>query len=255
MNILELESLQITLGDKLICRALSLTLSPGECMAVLGVNGVGKTTLLYSIVRLRRKSGGHIRILDQEVEQLGQAGLARRTGLLFQESAGTLPATVLETALLGRHPFHAGKFWDQPEDLEMAHKALTETGLQDLQDRQIQSLSGGERQRVAIATLLVQSPQLMLLDEPSNHLDIDSQIRLLALLQSDVRRRAGAMLMATHDINLAYRFCDSVLLMLREGEFILGEKSAVLTCENLSRAFGCRIESVDHATGKFYFPA
>jgi iron complex transport system ATP-binding protein len=181
--------------------------------------------------------------------------LARLVGLLFQESENNMPATVLETVLLGRHPYAENLFWDSAEDLSMAFDALKQVGLGDLAERQVGTLSGGEKQRLAIALLLLQNPRLLLLDEPSNHLDIDNQIQILNLLAERTSRERGALLMASHDINLVARFCDRVLLLMGEGEVVEGPAQLVLTPENLERAFHCRITMIEHSGRRYFVPA
>ena len=255
MTLLQIKSLRLNIGAKTICRDLNLAVNPGQCVGVLGINGVGKTSLLYCLVNLRRAQSGSILLQEQEIAGLPPVQLAQRCGLLFQESASYLPATVLESVLLGRHPHTQSLLRDHPDDIALARRIIAEVGLAGLEDRQMQSLSGGERQRVAIALLLVQAPALMLLDEPSNHLDIDSQMKLLRLIRAEARQRNGGILMATHDINLAQRFCDAVLLMSPDGEYLFGSTDEVLTAANLSSAYNCRIDVIEHAAGRFYYPA
>lgn len=254
MNLLELDNLQIKVGDRTLCRDLNLSLSAGQSLGVLGRNGAGKTTLLFNLMGLAPPGGGVIRLGGRPVMDLPGPERARLAGILFQESASSFPATVLETVLLGRHP-HAGSSWfDSPADQLQAQRALAEVGLEELAHRQLDTLSGGERQRVAIASLLAQDPRLYLLDEPSNHLDLDAQIRLLALLRDRALEQAGALVMASHDINLTRRFCDRVLLLLGDGDFLCGTTDAVLSTENLSRAFACPIGMIEQAGNRFFYP-
>ncbi|MEX2131947.1 MAG: ABC transporter ATP-binding protein [Pseudohongiellaceae bacterium] len=254
MNILQLQSVGISIDGKRICNQLDLTLGQKQCMGILGRNGVGKTTLLHNIINLRQPDSGRICIQDRPTRDLSGKERARMAGMLFQESGSSLPATVLETVLLGRHPYADSLLWDRPDDLEFVYETIRQVGLVGLENRQLDTLSGGERQRVAIAMLLTQSPLLYLLDEPSNHLDIDSQIKLLSLIKSRVESSSGAMLMASHDINLTQRFCDSVLLMLGDGNLLTGACMDVLTPENLSLAYGCKIGMATHEAGRVFFP-
>ena len=161
----------------------------------------------------------------------------------------------METALLGRHPHLAKWRWEDAEDIAQARNALSEMNLEAMAERDITTLSGGERQRVAIASLLTQRPQLYLLDEPGNHLDIAFQIRSLEVMRQRVVNEGLGLCMATHDINLAARFCDQILLLTGDGEFLLGSTSEILTPENLSRAYGCEIRQVAYEGGSVFFPA
>ena len=127
--------------------------------------------------------------------------------------------------------------------------------LGDFLTRDVSGLSGGERQRVAIAALLTQSPELYLLDEPSNHLDISFQIKTLQILSDIVLKERRAMLMATHDINLAARFCDRILLLMGNGQHLEGPVNEVLTESALSRAFQFDIQKISHQGHFLFFPA
>ena len=178
MDLLQFSALQITIGEHLVCRNLDLRLGAGERLGMLGRNGVGKTTLLHTIMGFHKQDAGSVLLNGSPQGSRSRRQLARQVGLLFQESENSMPATVLETVLLGRHPYSDNFLMDSAEDLSMARDALEQVGLESLADRQVGTLSGGEKQRLAIALLLLQNPRLLLLDEPSNHLDIDNQIQV-----------------------------------------------------------------------------
>ncbi|MGE5386115.1 MAG: ABC transporter ATP-binding protein [Betaproteobacteria bacterium] len=229
------EKLDVAIGDRHFCRGLDLALRPGRVVAVLGPNGAGKTTLLHTLAGLRPAAGGTLRLGGRRPADWDGAGLARFRGLLPQQQPDYFASTVLETTLVGRHP-HLGRWnWESAEDLAIARQALAAVGMEGLEGRDILSLSGGERQRVALAALLAQAPQLYLLDEPLNHLDLHYQVAMLELF----RRLAGAgrgVVLVLHDINLAARFADDVILLDGENaEF--GPAAAVLSGERLSHAF------------------
>lgn len=255
MSILSLQSLQLEIGDQLICRGLTIEVGAGQCVGILGKNGIGKTTLLYSIAGFHPLRSGCVLINNTALNSLRRRELARQVGILFQETEVPMPATVMEYVLLGRHPQASALFGESKEDLDLALIALQQMDLSHLRERAIASLSGGEKQRVAIACLLAQSPDLYLLDEPSNHLDIDFQIRALNILQHQTRARASAIVMATHDINLANRYCDSIVLMTGKGECLIGEAANILTRDNLSLAFECDIREIQAGDQRYFFPA
>ena len=254
MALLELDALRVEIGERVICRDLSLPLNSGEFLGVLGRNGTGKTTLLHTAMGFHAPSGGNIRLGDIDVSNISRRQLARELGLLFQEADNNMPATVLETVLLGRYPYSQNLLWDSEADIKLCRETLALVGLADLQRRQVSTLSGGEKQRLAMALLLAQSPKVLLLDEPSNHLDIDYQIRLLELLSEKVRSNDGAIMMASHDINLVARFCDQTMLLLGDGEIVTGPTDKVLTVDNLELAFQCRIVTVRHNNRNYFFP-
>ena len=253
--LLELKQLTLTAGDRLLCRELDLQVSDNQCWGLLGRNGAGKTSLLHCIMGIRRAQSGSIHLAGRDLGEIPRRQLAMQVGILFQDETESLPATVMETVLLGRHPHVQSILRDDEEDIETALAALEDLQLKELAARRVDTLSGGERQRLALARLLAQSPRLYLLDEPSNHLDVAFQVRLLDLLQTRIRQQDSSMIMATHDINLAARFCDHIVLMLEQGECLLGTTQQVLTEVNLAAAYGCSISAIESGELTFYYPA
>lgn len=253
--IVRTRQLRLQMGNRTLCHQLDLSVPAGQRLAVLGQNGSGKTTLLHALLKLGPTDEDRIDIDGRALSSWSRAELARRVGILFQDSHDDMPASVHETVMLGRLPHLPAWRWESEEDFALADQALKTVGLEHLARRDVGSLSGGERQRLAIASLLTQAPTLYLLDEPSNHLDISFQIKTLALLSETVRRDNSALIMATHDINLASRFCDHVLLLHGDGTYTLGARADVLTDKILSRAYGCDIRHVVTDAGHFYYPA
>jgi iron complex transport system ATP-binding protein len=238
--LLEAERLALQVGERWLCCEFSLSLAPGECLALLGPNGAGKTTLLHTLAGLREPSVGQVRLGGLPYAAWSALEAARFRGLLPQQQPDHFGASVLETVLIGRHP-HLGRWgWETTEDEAIARRALADVGLQGFETRDVLTLSGGERQRVAIATLLAQSPQLFLLDEPLNHLDLHYQIATLELFRSIVRggdTRHGVV-MVLHDINLAARYADHIILLDGCGGGKAGDRDSVLRADLLSQAFG-----------------
>lgn len=238
--LLEAERLALQVGERWLCCEFSLSLAPGECLALLGPNGAGKTTLLHTLAGLREPSVGQVRLGGLPYAAWSALEAACFRGLLPQQQPDHFGASVLETVLIGRHP-HLGRWgWETTEDEAIARRALADVGLQGFETRDVLTLSGGERQRVAIATLLAQSPQLFLLDEPLNHLDLHYQIATLELFRSIVRggdTRHGVV-MVLHDINLAARYADHIILLDGRGGVKAGDRDSVLRADLLSQAFG-----------------
>ncbi len=236
MTQLTARELDIQIGERSLCRGLDLVLAPGQCWAVLGGNGSGKTTLLHTLAGLLPHHTGAIQLDNLPIDTLPRRSIAQQLGLLLQESHDPFPTTVLETALSGRHP-HLGRWQHEgEEDLDLAREALASVDLGEMEERMVQTLSGGERRRLAIATLLTQNPELLLLDEPLNHLDLHHQQRLLSQLR---RLAAGGktVVMVLHDPNQAQRYCDQALLLYGDGEWESGTCEALLTAERLSRLY------------------
>ena len=243
------ENLCVDVAGRRLVDDLSFELGAGQLVAILGRNGCGKTLTLHTLAGLRPAAGGLVQIPHVEsAERLDVAGakrqqIARRLALLPQHVDDIFPATVLDTALIGRHP-HIGRMsWESADDVAVAKAALDAVDLTDFCGRDVLTLSGGERRRLAIAQVLTQEPSVYLLDEPTNHLDPQHQIEALQLF----RRRAdqGATVVASlHDVNLAVRFADQCLLLHGDGRWLLGATHEVLNTEHLSALYGTAIESV-----------
>lgn len=252
--LLNTQRLNVSIGTVDVCRNLNFSVLPGQCWGILGVNGVGKTTLLHTLAGLRPADSGEINIGNRAISQWSKGTLAKRLGVLFQDVNDPFPSTVLETALIGRHPYSRPWQWENAEDLRCAFDALRDVGLQDLQARQVQTLSGGERQRLALATLLTQSPSLYLLDEPNNHLDLQYQHSMLRLVRSRTEIQACAAIMVLHDINLAARYCDQVLMVSGNGETRAGSAESLLNEQELTALYGYPIEKLDSRHGPVFVP-
>ncbi|MBF0340312.1 MAG: ABC transporter ATP-binding protein [Magnetococcales bacterium] len=252
--LLAVQGLSLTAGTRRLCENLHWSIRPGECWALLGPNGAGKSTLLHALAGLRSVDAGEILLQGQPIPQWSRRALARQVGILFQEHAYPFPATVLEIVLAGRHP-HV-PFWsqDSAEDLALAHAALRATGLEELAARRVETLSGGERRRMEVATLLLQSPRLILLDEPTNHLDLNHQIGLIALWVEQVKTRAGALIMVVHDVNLAARFCDHFLFLFGTGESRHGPREEMLQGPLLTRLFDHPMLAVESGERTWWVP-
>ncbi len=249
------EKLTVEIAGKRVCRSLDLSVGSGQCWALLGGNGAGKTTLLYTLAGLRPAAGGVVRLQGAPLAALSRRAVARRLGILLQDSQDAFPATVWETALMGRHPFLAPWEREGEADRARARQALHTVALDGLEQRQVQTLSGGERRRLAIATILVQEPELLLLDEPTNHLDLHHQIAALAHVVELATTRGRGALMSLHDVNLAARFCSHALLLFGDGKTAQGPAEQVLTCAHLERLYGHTMGAVEHRGRIFFFPA
>jgi iron complex transport system ATP-binding protein len=252
--ILETRDLSLSIGGKLICKNLNLQIQAGERWGTLGVNGVGKTTLLLALAGMKAPHSGSVFLQGRPLSELTRRNAAQTCGVMFQDSDDAFPASVLETALIGRHPHLRAWEWESAADEAIARAALQAVGLAGLELRATNTLSGGERRRLALATLLTQDPALMLLDEPVNHLDLHHQIDALELLTRQVTQHGKTLLMVLHDVNLAARYCDAVLLLFGDGEVLQGATREVLTLENLTRLYGHPVRSVETAEGILFYP-
>ncbi len=235
--LLEADDLAVQIGDRWICCDLSMRLMAGERLVLLGPNGAGKTTLLHTLAGLREAQRGEVRMQGRALAEWPGREVAQFRGVQPQSQPDWFAATVMETALVGRHP-HLGRWaWESDDDVRVANEALACMGLDHMGERNILTLSGGERQRLAIASLLAQQPALYLLDEPLSHLDLHYQVAVLAHFSALARAGAGVV-MVLHDLNLAARFADHVVLLDGSGKMVSGTADEVLQADVLSAAFG-----------------
>ena len=237
------QNLSVEVAGRLLVEDLSLEVSRGELIAVLGQNGSGKSLSLHTLAGLRAAKSGTVSLHEKDVSDRNRQQLARHLALLPQHVDDIFPATVLDTALIGRHP-HIGRMsWESQEDLDIARSALSAVDLKDLSARDVLTLSGGERRRLAIAQVLTQCPDLYLLDEPTNHLDPQHQLDALRLFRKQADNGA-AVVASLHDVNLAVRFADRCLLLFGDGRWNLGNTEDILNAEHLSQLYSTPMEAV-----------
>lgn len=250
--ILATRRLTVGIGDKTFCRELDLELHAGERLAILGRNGVGKSTLLAVLAGLRAARGGEVLLEGASYAALGARKSALIRGWLPQVRGDAFASTVLETALVGRHPHLERWGWESERDAQIVRQALAAVDLSSFEARDIQTLSAGERQRLAIAALLAQQPRLLLLDEPIAHLDLKHQIAMLELFAAAARTRGAALVMVLHEPALAWRFCDRALLIYGDGSSASGATREMLTAERLSSLYQYPLQALE-ADGRVSF--
>src|SRR3954468_4433612 len=233
-------------GAPLVVDEVSLTIAPGELTGILGPNGSGKTTLLKMLSGTLTPSAGTGGGDGRPLGAWKRRDLARRIALVPQETHAPFDFTVLDIVLMGRFP-HLGAFaLEGPDDLAIARQALAATGTSAFEDRRFATLSGGEKQRVVIAGALAQSPELLLLDEPTASLDLGHQLDVQLLLAALNRDRGVTMVLSTHDLNLAAALCTD-LILLRGGRVLAqGKTEAVLTADNVRALYGVEADIQRH---------
>ncbi|ABB74186.1 iron complex transport system ATP-binding protein [Nitrosospira multiformis ATCC 25196] len=258
--ILQTRNLTLQHPGTILCRDLNLTVNPGECWAILGRNGCGKTTLIHALGGLHPPKGGQDAGQDPSVTMAGKAlgqwsrrELARNLGILLQDEPGEFWGTVHEYVLLGRHPHAASLVGWQAVDLEMTARAIEQMELAGLADRLLVTLSGGERQRARIALLLAQSPKCYLLDEPLQHLDLRHQLGTMILF-SELAKRGSSIAMVLHDIGWAVKFCNHALLLFDDGHAMSGSIDEVLKRDNLEALYHCNLEEFIAGRQHHFFP-
>ncbi|MDI5984163.1 ABC transporter ATP-binding protein [Halomonas sp. M4R5S39] len=253
MSRLEIRDLIIDVPGRGDGRSLGLILEPGQVWGVLGPNGAGKTTLLHTLAGLRPPRTGSVLLDGRPLDALGRREIARALGLVFQDRQDGFPATVRETALIGRHPWLSPWQMEGGEDLRLAEVALQRLDVAHLAERLVSTLSGGERQRLAIATVLTQAPRIWLADEPTNHLDLHHQTAVMALL-AEQAGAGNAVMMCLHDLNLAARWCDQLLLLYPDGEACWGPRDAMLEPAALEALYGQRLATAEVEGAPVFVP-
>ena len=244
----------VSVPGRRLVQHLDIDVRPGEFVAVLGRNGAGKTLTLHTLAGLRPPLNGEVLLGGDPLEQRSRRELAKIVGLLPQDSEDVFPASVFETALIGRHPHIGALRLETAIDCDITQRALTRVDLDTMAARAVDTLSGGERRRLAIAQLLTQAPVFYLLDEPLNHLDPQHQMAVLRMFRS--MAEDGAAVVATlHDVNLARRFADRCLLLYGDGRWDFGKTSDIISAESLGRLFALPMESLPWGNVEVFVPA
>ncbi|MDX1589809.1 MAG: ABC transporter ATP-binding protein [Oleiphilaceae bacterium] len=251
---LSTRDLVIDIPDRPDGEPLTLSVAPGQIWGVLGPNGAGKTTLLHTLAGLRAPRSGQVLLGETPLPQLRRREVARQLGVVFQERQDGFPATVLETALIGRHPYLSPWQMERAEDLLQARQSLERLDLGHLSERQVETLSGGERQRVALATALTQNPSVWLADEPTNHLDLHHQVAVMKLL-AEQAADGRSVFLCLHDLNLAARWCTHLLLLYPDGQACWGPAQTQLVPEALEQLYDQPLMSADMHGTRVFVPA
>lgn len=235
---LDVKDIETFYGDRKVLERICLSAEKGF-IGIIGPNGSGKTTLLKSISRVLKPKSGIILLDGKDVYGLKAKDVAKNMAVVPQDTSTKFDFSVMDVVLMGRNP-HLGRFeMEDTDDMEIAEKAMRLTNTWHLADRPIMGISGGERQRVIIAKALTQGPRILLLDEPTSHLDINYQIEILDLIKELSKKLV--VIAVFHDLNLASRYCDE-LIMLENGKiFISGRPEEVITSGNIEAVYGISV--------------
>lgn len=244
--ILELRDVSFAYAGHVVLDRVSLHAARGEMVGLIGPNGAGKSTLLGVASGTLRTSAGLVLLDGQDARRMGPMARARTVALVRQSPAVPEGFSALDVVLMGRNPHLQFLQWEGRRDMEAALAAMDATDTSVFADRQLSSLSGGEMQRVFVARALAQSPAVLLLDEPTTHLDLGYQAGLLDTIDRVRRDRNLAVLAAMHDITLAAQYCDRMIVLGGGRVRAEGPPASVLRPDLLSEVFGARIATVAH---------
>ncbi len=242
--------LSLGYGDRTVVDAVDLAITPGRITVLVGANASGKSTLLRGLARLLPARGGTVTLDGSDVARIPRRTFARQVGLLPQQPIAPEGISVADLVARGRYP-HQGWFrrWS-PADDEIVAQALAATDVSELAGRSIDELSGGQRQRVWIAMALAQDPDILLLDEPTTFLDIAHQLEVLDLVRRLNRERGTTIVMVLHELSLAARYADELIVLASGSVVARGTPAEVLTVETMRGAFGVDAQVVpDPVTG------
>lgn len=225
-----------------------------QCWCVIGRNGAGKSSLLRSLVGVRKPDAGSVQMNGKALASYRLDELAQLRAYLPQGRTDAFGYSVLDTVLSTRLPYADAHYWDNDDQIAHAKYALQQLDVAELAQRDIRSLSGGERQRVAIAATIAQETPLLLLDEPSSALDLAHQVSVMQLLGKLYRQQNKAIIMVSHDLNLSYQLASHALLLMGDGHYLAGPKQQVMTSEHLSVCLGQGIERIQHQERVLFLP-
>jgi iron complex transport system ATP-binding protein len=220
---------------------VSFAIEPGEIFGVIGPNSAGKTTLLRLLTRVVTADRGEVRLGGRPIAPMAHAELARQVAVVPQDSPRPFPFTVEQLVLMGRYPHGPGRFFENDQDRALARAAMAATGVLDLASLPLEQLSGGERQRAMLARALAQQPRLLVLDEPTSHLDLRYQLQTAALLRRVNAEQGTTVLLVSHDLDLAAEVCDRLLLLDGGRVARVGTPATVLERNLLEAVFGCPV--------------
>lgn len=243
---LEIQALSVGYRDRMVLQDVSLTVHPGEVVALIGPNGAGKSTLIRAVSGVLPRKSGTLRLCRSELSLLSAGQRARILAVVPQ--AQSLPASfnVYQTILLGRTPYLGWLGQSGKRDHDAVERAMRQTKTDHLAERCIGELSGGEQQRVLLARALAQSTPILIMDEPTNHLDISHQTSFLNLARRLAAENGLAILVALHDLNLTSLYADHVAILAEGGLKAIGTPEEVFVEENLSPIYGAHLRVITH---------
>ncbi|HAE38864.1 MAG TPA: ABC transporter ATP-binding protein [Candidatus Riflebacteria bacterium] len=251
--ILEFNSLRFAYqqGSALVLEDFSMQIGRGGVVAVLGPNGTGKTTMLMLALGWLTPAAGTIKLLGQPLAQYARRELGQKISLVPQFEPTFFDFSLIDFALLGRAPYLGSFSMPGPQDYEIARQALAKVGMAEKAERSVMNISGGEHQLVLLARSLAQQTELMLLDEPTSHLDIKNKSRLLAILRELVAE-GKTIVFTTHEPDVAAMIADSVIMVKGGRVMHAGRVADVMTGKNLSEIYDTRIEAGEYAARRVF---
>jgi iron complex transport system ATP-binding protein len=234
-----LEVVNVTAGypRNVVLKDISFNVAPGEILGIIGPNGCGKSTLLRTITSILKPFGGKVLFHGQNIREFSYRRIARYMAVVSQDTDLTFSFRAVDVVMMGRLP-HLGRIRREGrEDFSVVERCLRLMDVSDIAERQITELSSGERQRVMIAKALAQEPEVLLLDEPTSHLDIGHQIEIFDLIKELNKNNGLTILCVLHDLNLAAEYCSRLILMKTGGIYSIGPPEEVLRYDIIEHVY------------------
>ena len=250
MQKLSLKNVTLGYGETIVLSGIDIEILSGEVIGIVGPNGCGKSTLIKGITRVIPLKGGDILLNEKSIKGISQNDIARTVAVVPQSAVLPEAFTAFEIVLMGRTPHMKFLEYEGQKDVDIAVKAMKMTDTIHLAQRRAGELSGGEKQRLTIARALAQKPGIILLDEPTSHLDINYQIETLELISELCKKEGWAVLAALHDLNLAAQYCDRIIMLNKGRIFNEGTPCEVVTAVNVKRVYGADVCISSHPVNR-----
>ena len=248
---LETRELKFDYDGKPVLDGVSFEVKEGEIFGILGPNGCGKSTMLKNLNKNLSPTDGCVILDGTDLAEIIKRDVARKIAVVPQTNEIHFAFTVREVVAMGRMPFQGMLSGENADDKKIVEYAIERTGLKDLADRHINTMSGGERQRVIIARAIAQTPKIILMDEPTLHLDISMQFDALNLVQELAKEKGLTVVIVSHDLPMVARYCDRILMIHDHKIHALGTPEEILTNENMRTVFNVDADLIkDPKTGR-----
>ncbi|UCG31159.1 MAG: heme ABC transporter ATP-binding protein [candidate division WOR-3 bacterium] len=245
MNALQVINARFHYDTSVVIDNVSLSLTKGEFLGIIGPNGAGKSTMLRLMCGILKPRSGDITLFDKTLSEQSQKTIARQIAFVPQETHFTLNFTVEDVVMLGRYPYQRPFAREEKKDFEAIDYAIAAAQVEHLRKRPINSLSSGERQRVVIARALAQVPRILLLDEPTSHLDLHHQYSIMESLKK-LNAEGLTVAVVHHDLNLASLYCARLVLMHGGRIVASGTPNKLINEETLNQVYGAKVRIVQH---------
>lgn len=225
-----------------IIDGLNLKIDSPQLVSIIGPNGAGKSTLIHCMNKILQPTGGCVMVNGEEIESITIKEMAQISSYVPYTSTDSFPLSVTDTIMMGRHPH--SKWGSLDEDLKKVHEVMQIMGIEDLAESMFNELSAGQHQKVMLARGLVQEPRILFLDEPTSNLDIKYQLEITRLLKKLSREKGMLVVMISHDLNIASRYSDNVIVLHNRGVYDVGRPEKVMTADMLRTVYGVEAEII-----------